>query len=66
MDAMKANEDFRLSRIEAAGWNAAHKLANHAELDEAAIMALNPHRMDPARARWYTGFRHALSSLETK
>ena len=63
---MKANEDFRLSRVQAAGWNAAHKLANLAELDAAGIEALNPHRMDPERARWYAGFQHALASLETK
>ena len=62
----RPSQDFRLSRVQAAGWTAAHKLPNLAELDEAAIAALNPHRLDPERARWYAGFKSALATLETR
>ena len=55
-----------MSRVQAAGWTAAHKLPNLAELDEAGIAALNPHRLDPERARWYAGFKSALATLETR
>jgi hypothetical protein len=61
---MKQDSDFRLSRVEAEGWNAAHRIM----VDEAIapgdiwIADFNPYRVDPARARWVTGFNNAIAS----
>lgn len=59
------NSDFRLSRIQAEGWNAARGLAASrlAEMDEEAIAKTNPYANDPERSRWQAGFRSARESL---
>ena len=58
------DEDFRLSRIEAEGWNAARRVpvAALAQLDTAKVAALNPYTHDPEQMRWNTGFTSALAS----
>lgn len=54
--------DFRLSRIQAEGWNAALRLPTIAsdKADTAQIQALNPYSTDSERARWMEGFMDAL------
>jgi hypothetical protein len=62
---MKTESAFRLSRIQAEGWNAARRLpvTRAAEPNDSEIDALNPYRQGAARLRWNTGFRSALESL---
>lgn len=57
-------EAYRLSRIQAEGWNAAHRIAASAldTLVGTDIESLNPYASDPERTRWKAGFRSALSS----
>lgn len=59
-----AGEAYRLSRIHAEGWNAAHRIAASTldALDRAQIDSLNPYASAPERTRWNAGFRSALSS----
>jgi hypothetical protein len=61
---MTDNDAFRLSRVEAHGWNAAQRvLSDGARLPDAARIAkLNPHAADPERARWLAGFENALGT----
>jgi ribosome modulation factor len=59
-------DSFRLSRIEAEGWNAARKYLTSGKTDDAKIAGLNPHKADPERARWLAGFRNAMDAMETK
>jgi hypothetical protein len=61
---VKVSDDFRLSRVQAEGWNAARRVpvARLAQLDSAKIAALNPYRHDPEQMRWTTGFASALES----
>ena len=61
---VNANDDFRLSRIQAEGWNAARRVpvARLAQLDGEKIAALNPYRSDPEQTRWKAGFANALAS----
>ena len=61
---MNAGEDFRLSRIQAEGWNAARRVpvARLAQLDAAKIATLNPYMHDPEQTRWNAGFASALES----
>jgi hypothetical protein len=63
---MKADNDFRLSRIQAEGWNAARRIpaSNLAELNATAVEALNPYSRDFERIRWRTGFDNALASWQ--
>jgi hypothetical protein len=63
---MKAESDFRLSRIQAEGWNAARRIpASHlAELNTKAVEALNPYSEDSERIRWSAGFNNALASWQ--
>jgi len=63
---MKAESDFRLSRIQAEGWNAARRIpvANLAELNEKAVEALNPYSEDFERIRWSAGFNNALAAWQ--
>jgi len=63
-----SNNDFRLSRIEAEGWNAAHRymLEESTAPDEFRTSDLNPYRSDPARGRWLVGFRQAISGSGAK
>ena len=63
---MSIGEDFRLSRIEAEGWNAARRvpLAALGQLDGAKIATLNPYRDGSEQARWNAGFANALASWQ--
>lgn len=63
---MKPGEAFRLSRIEAEGWNAARRvpLAVLTQLDRPKIAALNPYARDPEQMRWTAGFANALASWQ--
>jgi hypothetical protein len=57
-----ASEAYRLSRIQAEGWNAAHRVAASTldRLDGTQIESLNPYASDPERTRWNAGFTSAL------
>lgn len=57
-------EAYRLSRIQAEGWNAAHMIDASAldKLDATQIEILNPYPCDPERTRWRTGFTTAPAS----
>ena len=60
-----AHDDaYRLSRIQAEGWNAAHVIDASAldKLDATQVEILNPYACDPERTRWRTGFTSALAS----
>lgn len=59
---MSADTAYRLSRIQAEGWNAARKVSGDdlADIDAAKIEALNPYNADPERTRWLEGFKSAL------
>lgn len=62
----KTNHDiaFRLSRVEAQGWNEAQRVMTDDALlaDEGRVALLNPHLTDPERARWHIGFKNALDA----
>jgi len=54
---------YRLSRIYAEGWNAAHKLSPQEKNDgltPGAIAEINPYRTEPERSRWADGFNEAM------
>jgi hypothetical protein len=61
---MKPAEAFRLSRVEAEGWNAARRvpLALLTQMNKSKITALNPYAHDPEQTRWNAGFANALAS----
>lgn len=61
---MSAAQSYRLSRIQAEGWNAAHAgpSSDFGDLDVAAIEALSPYHGDPEKARWVAGFRGAFKT----
>jgi hypothetical protein len=63
-----ANDDFRLSRIEAEGWNAAQRymVEDAGEPDDVRVADFNPYRGDPARRRWAAGFHRAVAALGAK
>jgi len=62
--SMEGAEGFRLSRIQAEGWAAARKyLLGGGTGDQQEIAALNPHRAEAERARWYAGFNSAIDRL---
>jgi len=63
---MKTTDAFRLSRIQAEGWNAARRLpASHlAEMDHEKVDALNPYSTKSERIRWNAGFQGALDSWQ--
>jgi lipase chaperone LimK len=56
------DEAYRLSRIQAEGWNAAHRVAEGTldRLDATQAESLNPYASDPERTRWSAGFTSAL------
>jgi hypothetical protein len=62
---MENNNAFRLSRIQAEGWNAARKFLL-ADIDDKKIAALNPYKEASEKARWHTGFTGALEAAGTK
>jgi hypothetical protein len=56
--------NFRLSRIQAEGWSAARIYLRRGDpFDDKAIAALNPHKTEAERARWFTGFANAVDKL---
>jgi hypothetical protein len=65
---MSEDVAFRLSRIEAQGWNAARRfmLDETKRPDDDRIAELNPFPADPERARWHAGFQNALNATETR
>jgi len=65
---MNTNDDFRLSRVEAEGWNAAQRymVDQPVRPDDIRAADFNPYRSDPARGRWAVGFRKALAAAGTK
>ena len=64
-NVMEKDNAFRLSRIQAEGWNAARKFLIE-EIDEAKIASLNPYREPAEKARWHTGFTGALEASDKK
>ena len=60
--------EFRLSRVHAAGWNAARHFsaAGWGSFNAAEIDALNPHKQELERTRWLMGFRGAVGMEGTK
>ena len=59
--ALQHAENFRLSRIQAEGWAAAHKYLNGGmHCDGAKVSSLNPYKTDADRVRWFAGFNNAL------
>ena len=64
---MTDDDAFRLSRVEAHGWNAAQRvLSSEAQPSAAMIAKLNPHASDPERARWLAGFENAMGIRKAK
>jgi hypothetical protein len=63
---MMADNAFRLSRIQAEGWNAARRIATAelAELNDQDVEALNPYQEDSERIRWNAGFQSALKTRQ--
>ncbi len=61
---MKTDNAFRLSRVQAEGWQAARRVPSErlGDLDATKIDALNPYADGPERDRWNTGFQDALES----
>ncbi|MEI9931561.1 MAG: hypothetical protein WDM89_13740 [Rhizomicrobium sp.] len=62
------SDDFRLSRVEAEGWNAAQRymVDQTGEPDDIRTADFNPYRGDPARGRWAAGFRKAVAAMGGK
>ncbi len=63
----EATDAFRLSRIQAEGWNAARDIpaAQIAELNDQSADALNPYTNDSERMRWSAGFHDALAPWQS-
>jgi hypothetical protein len=61
---VSAGEAYRLSRIQAEGWNAARRFTASTldRLETARIESLNPYASEPERARWRAGFTSALAA----
>ena len=62
------DDAFRLSRVEAEGWNKAQSVMTDDALlaNEGRVLPLNPYLTDPERARWRTGFTNALVAGECR
>ena len=59
-DVAERPTEFRLSRIQSEGWNAARKYLVSGDAGDAKkIAALNPHTGAAERERWYAGFNNA-------
>jgi hypothetical protein len=60
------DDDFRLSRVQAEGWNAARRMPvdDLAQIDAAKIALLNPYAKDAERTRWSAGFTNAVKSWQ--
>jgi len=61
---LTADDGFRLSRIQAEGWNAARRIppSRLTDIAEKEISVLNPYAIDPERSRWRAGFNSARES----
>jgi hypothetical protein len=59
-----AHSAFRLSRIQAEGWNAARRLPllGREKFSAEKMESLNPYSAGPARSRWAEGFMSALAA----
>jgi hypothetical protein len=59
---MSGEDAYRLSRIQAEGWNRARTGSSDdlGALDPAAVEELCPYREDPEKARWLAGFHSAF------
>jgi hypothetical protein len=63
-NSTKDDTGFRMSRIQAEGWNAAlNYLVSGNPGDQKKIAALNPYRTDLERSSWYAGFNKAVEKL---
>lgn len=60
---ISTGDAYQLSRVQAEGWNAAHRIGASTleSLDAPQIESLNPYACDPERTRWSTGFTSALA-----
>jgi hypothetical protein len=65
---MNSDRAFRLSRIQAEGWKAVRRIPSTdlAEMNDAAISAINPYSTESERTRWNAGFTGALEALQRK
>jgi hypothetical protein len=65
---MNTARAFRLSRIQAEGWKAVNRIssADLAEMNDAAISAINPYSNESERMRWNAGFLGAVAALQRK
>lgn len=67
---MTTNEqdDFRLSRIEAEGWNAAQRYMADESVkpDDIRVADFNPYGGGDARSRWAAGFQKAVAAMGAK
>jgi hypothetical protein len=63
-EATKTVTAYRLSRVQAEGWNAARRIPSTAldGFDAKKIERLNPYASDPERTRWSAGFESALKA----
>ena len=62
---MGNDNNFRLSRIEAEGWNAAQRYMaeESAKPDDIRVADFNPYGSGAARSRWAVGFRNAVAAM---
>jgi hypothetical protein len=65
---MNTDRAFQLSRIHAEGWKAVRRISSTdlAEMNDAAISAINPYSNESERKRWNAGFIGALEALQRK
>jgi hypothetical protein len=60
-DVRERPSEFRLSRVQSEGWNAAWKyLASGDPGNTKKIAALNPYKNAAERERWHLGFGNAV------
>jgi hypothetical protein len=60
-EIMERPSEFRLSRVQSEGWNAAWKyLASGDPANTKKIAALNPYKNAAERERWNLGFNNAV------
>jgi hypothetical protein len=64
----KEQDDFRLSRIEAEGWNAAQRYTadESVKLGDIRVADFNPYAGGTARSRWAAGFQKAVAAMGEK
>lgn len=65
---LTTDKTFRLSRIYAAGWNAANRAPTY-EIDTLDLVKLatrNPYALEEERSIWTSGFTNALATERPK